>query len=205
MSFSSLIYGVASWIANMDFMNNSLNILGMIWLVALIFLACQRFNIEIENLGGIWPKLQRQRKLVRAAILFVLAFGTIYFFQILIDDLITTPIDLGFGSWILLQPWLGPFTIWKLFMFKVNVYLNMLLYFFFFSVCGLWPLLKFNRKSAFWLCLLIAFQLVLSIQHNYNFRSLMGAAKTFSFWESYPEFRIILAYLWPAYSGKAVL
>jgi hypothetical protein len=171
----------------MDFFTNSLNILGMIWLFALIGLACFRFNFGI---GKIWPKLI-QRKWLRYFVVFFLAFGSIYFFQILIDDLITSPIDLAFGSWSLLQPMFGAFTLWKWFEFKVDVYLNMALYVTFFSLGNLWGLFTFTKKSAFWLILLIAFQVFLAVQHNYNFRFLTGDAKFWAYWLSYPEFRII--------------
>jgi len=188
MSFWSVLSGIASWIANADLLHNSLNIMGLIWFVVLILLASKWFDAEI---GNVWPKLIKQRKLFRYFILLLLAFGSIFFMQILIDDLITTPIDLVFGSWILMQPTIGAFTFLKLWYFKYPVYLNMALYTTFFSLFGFWRLFCFTKKSAFWLILLIAFQVFLASQHNFDFRSLTGTAKTIAFWDSYPEFRII--------------
>jgi len=178
------------YITYMNLGGNKWNIFGVLWLLALMAFYCKRFYGHF-NLNNFFPKPEKNpRSLYWRGALILFSFTAVFLVQMVVDDFITTPINLAFGSWDLLAPHLGEFSFYKLFMFKVDVYLLILLYATIFAVLRIWQFYHFTRYSALWLSLTILLQILLGSQHIFYFLNLEGSERLITFWISYPWFRI---------------
>jgi hypothetical protein len=173
-------------IPSMEILGNAANILGLFWLLALMFIAYRRIR----------PTIREKDKRWKAALLcLMLSFYIVFFFQMLLDDTITTPINLLFGAWEIRAPALGEFTIMKLLMTKFDVYgmiAGMVLVFY---IGGIWKFLHITWKSAFWLTLVLLFSLAVAQTHWWLHLRFEGWMRVQVFWLSYPEFRILTGFL----------
>jgi hypothetical protein len=125
----------------------------------------------------------------------IFAFIGVFLFQILVDDFITVPINLAFGSWSLLAPHMGTWALWKLVAFKWDNYAMVILFSLVFYVTGVWKFFHFTASSLFWLSVTLLFQLMLGSLHIWYFLGLSGYDRLTVFWVSYPWFRIFTGFL----------
>jgi hypothetical protein len=187
----NLIEQFLLWITYLNFGGNKWNIFGVLWLLALMAFTYKRFYAHF-NLNNFFPKpAHNPRSIYWRGALILFSFTAVFLIQMIVDDFITTPINLAFGSWNLLAPHLGGFSPFKMFMFKVDVYLLMLLYAVIFGVLRIWQFYHFTKYSAVWLSLTVLFQIFLGSQHVFYFLDLTGYERLITFWVSYPWFRIL--------------
>lgn len=170
------------------------NLFGVLWLIALTFVASRRFSWHFSELGWGKPsKLPKRALWIFAIILF--GFLSTFLLQIITDEFISVPMGLVFGSWNLLAPHLGAFSLWKLIQFKWDSYLLILVYSSVFYVSGVWKFYHFTKESLIWLIVLLGFTFFLNSQGIIYFLNLSGWARIRNFWLSYPEWRIITGFL----------
>ena len=176
------------FISSCELLENKANILGFIWLLTLMYFAYGRFKGHFEN--GYLPNKKTNRKLW-IIVVFLVSFYAVFMFQLIFDDLITTPINLLFGSWELRQPVLGPLTFLSFFSTKWDVWAILIIFAFFFYIKGLWQFFRFTKYSAIWLMLIIVFSFVVANQHWWTHLRYDGWMRVQVFWLSYPEYRIL--------------
>jgi len=126
-------------------------------------------------------------------ILFLAAY-MIFFFQMVLDDFITSPINLLFGSWELRASVFGEFSMWNWLMTKWDVYTMITLFFLVFSTKQLWQFFRFTKQSVVWLILIIGFSLVIANTHWWTHLRYDGWMRIQVFWLSYPQFRILTGF-----------
>jgi hypothetical protein len=171
-----------------------MNILGVLWAAALIILAARRFSWHFTEAG--WPMPSaRARKYLWILAMILFAVIAVFMFQILTDDLITVPISLAFGSWKVLVPGRGDFSLWKLILFKWDNYAVLAITGSVFFLCGVWKFYQFTKASLVWLSLTVSLVILVSSFHVFTFLQLSGEARLTAFWLTYPSFRIISGFL----------
>lgn len=172
-----------------------MNILGLFWFISLMFVAVKRFSWQLTNVQE-WKKPAGKGKRylwIFAVLLF--AFIAVFMWQIIIDDLITVPINLAFGSWTVMVPGRGAFSIEKLFIFKWDNYSYLLITGLLFYLAGIWKMYHFTKASLVWLSITILDVIMLASMHVFIFITLSGYDRLFAFWVSYPWFRIFTGFL----------
>jgi hypothetical protein len=183
------------WVTYAQCVGDRWNILGVLWLAALVTMSMRRFAIHYDK-SGIFPKPSTKSKQdLWYFSLMIFGFLSTMLLQMMVDDFITTPINLAFGSWALLAPHLGEFSFLKLLAFKWDVYALIIVYSMVFYLTKLWRFYQFTRGSAFWLILTVSFQIFLGSQHVFYFLNLSGWERIYTFWISYPWFRIFTGFL----------
>jgi hypothetical protein len=170
------------------------NILGVFWLLILVAFTAKRFSGHFNN--GFFPKpAHNPRSYLWMIAVFLFAFVVTFLLQMMIDDFITDPINLCFGSWKYLAPGRGEFSILKFISFKWDVYLLIGIYSIVLAITGIWRLYQFTKTSLFWLSVTVIFQVALGYYHVFYFLDLTGYARLMTFWLSYPWFRIFTGFL----------
>jgi hypothetical protein len=163
--------------------------------MALIVMSMRRFEIHFQN-SGIFPKPSSKSKQdLWYFSLMIFAFLSTMLLQMMVDDFITTPINVAFGSWDLLAPQFGQFSFLKLFLFKWDVYALIVCYSLIFYLTKVWRFYQFTKASAFWLICTVSLQVLLGSQHVFYFLDLTGYDRIYTFWISYPWFRIFTGFL----------
>lgn len=178
-----------------------MNIVGVIWAVALIFLAGRRFSWHFTEAG--WKKPApgaRSYLWIFAMVLFGIV--AVFMFQILSDDFITVPISLAFGSWKVLVPGRGDFSFLKLIAFKWDNYAVLAVFSSVFYISGVWKFYHFTKQSLFWLSVTVAFVVLVSSLHIFTFMQLSGYARLTAFWSTYPLFRIYTGFMFASIIKK---
>lgn len=170
------------------------NILGVFWMLILIAFTAKRFSGHFNN--GFFPKpLQNPRSHLWNLALLLFAFASTFLLQMMVDDFITDPINLCFGSWKYLAQGRGEFAILKFVNFKWDVYLVIFIYALTFSLFGIWRFYQFTKISLLCLSITVVFQILLGYYHVFYFLDLTGYARLITFWVSYPWFRIFTGFL----------
>lgn len=170
------------------------NILGVLWMLILIGFTAKRFSGHFKN--GFFPKpKQNLNSYLWMMALLIFAFVSVFLLQMMVDDFITDPINLCFGSWKYLAPGRGAFSILKFINFKWDVYLLIVIYSLVFAATGIWRLYQFTKTSFFWLSITVIFQVALGYYHVFYFLDLTGYSRLMTFWVSYPWFRIFTGFL----------
>lgn len=191
----NLFEQILLWFTYAECLGNKWNILGVFWLTALVFMSMKRFEHHFDK-SGIYPKPSTKSKQdLWYFSLLIFGFLSTMLLQMMIDDFITTPINLVFGSWELLVPHLGEFSFLKLLAFKWDVYALILCYSLVFYLTKVWRFYQFTKASAFWLILTVSLQIFLGSQHIFYFLNLTGYNRIYTFWISYPWFRILTGFL----------
>jgi hypothetical protein len=179
-----------------------MNILGVLWAAALIIVAARRFSWQFSSVQD-WPRpAGRFRGYLWVVAIVLFAIIAVFLFQIIVDDFITVPIQLAFGSWSILVPGRGGFTLLKLIAFKWDNYSVVILISALFYLCGIWRFCHFTKASLFWLSVTVAFVAVQSYYHVFSFMQLSGDARITAFWIGYPWFRIITGFLFASLIKK---
>ncbi len=179
---------ILSFIAKFDLKGNAINILGVFWVLALMIVAFKSFKTQLPHYL-LEPKAQRKVTLTFSVL--AISFVYIFLMQQCLDDLLTIPIQLLFGSWRMVETQLGSLTLFALLDYRWEIYISIITISIVFSYYGFWKLFHFTKESAFWLSATIIFQIFLASQHNFNFRELQGYDRMVAYWVSYPEFRIL--------------
>ena len=192
MSVTTAIYQFLSLIANAELYSNHLNIIGAIWAVTLTLFLYFRFKVNFQSYN-VFPMQTKTRwhKALWFVIVFLFAIAVTLLMQYMIDDFITTPISLLFGSWSELNR--GSFTFIKLLTFKWDVYASIIVFSLFFYMCGVWRLFKFTGISAVLLLMSICLTLTIASNHIWDYTAYSGTLRTEIFWLTYPEFRALTA------------
>lgn len=195
----SFLYGVASF----EVLGNKANILGFFWLIALTIVAYKRFHVYFENGYYPKPKGNRWKGIMWVLVLVLISWSCAWLTQLLMDDAITTPISIVFGSWKLLSVHVGEFSFLKLFLFKWDVYALIFVHIFFFSVIRLWRFFQFTKWSALCLTSAIVFQVIVSSFGIFGSHIWYeGWDRITIFWLTYPEFRIITGFFFASIIRK---
>lgn len=190
----NLLEQLLLWISYFNLGGSKWNILGILWLGALMWMSYKRFHGHFQK--GFFPQPgHNPRSKIWVGCVIAFAFTSTFLLQMMVDDFITTPINLAFGSWYLIAPHLGPFTFLKLLEFKVDVYLGIMLYSVAFYMTSLWRFYHFTKWSMLWLSLTLILQVFLASQHIFYFLDLTGYDRIYAFWMSYPWFRIFTGLL----------
>lgn len=182
-------------ITYMNLGENKWNILGVFWLISLCIFYYIRFKKHFTN--GYLPRPagnphhNRKRIIAWHFVIILFAFGIVYLLQMMLDDFITTPINLVFGSWSLLTPHMGSFSFLKLIAFKWDVYCSIIIYSLFFTFFKIWRFFRFTKYSTLLLTITVVFQFILASNHVFYFLDLSGSERIFTYWVSYPWFRIL--------------
>jgi len=192
-----------SFVANFQLLGNHANIVGFLWLLILtvfmysrfkgLFRNCYSLRCSTCNFSRLCCPNSKRNMAWHFVILFLSAY-IIFFFQMILDDTITTPINLLFGSWEMRAPVLGSFSLYNLLLTKWDVYAMILIYALVFYVKGLHQFFHFTKYSMFWLILVVAFSLVIASTHWWNHLRFDGWMRTQVFWLSYPEFRVLTGF-----------
>ncbi len=169
------------------------NILGVLWLIALTAFTAKRFSTHFNN--GFFPQPEnRMRALLWAFAVLLFGFLATFLIQMMMDDFITDPINLSFGSWIYLAKGRGDFSVLKFINFKWDVYMLIFIFSLVSYLTGIWRFYQFTKTSLFWLSATVVFQLILGSQHIFYFLALSGYERLTTFWVSYPWFRILTGF-----------
>jgi len=195
--------GFLLWIANFQIFGNHANIIGFLWLLVLttfiysrfkgLFKKCYSLRCGTCNFSRICCPNSNRNKVWHFTILSLSAYIT-FFFQMLLDDTITTPINLIFGSWELRQPVLGAFSVYNLWLTKFDVYLMIMLFALVFWVKGFHQFFHFTKYSIFWLSLVLFFSIIIAQTHWWTHLRFEGDMRILVFWLSYPEFRVLTGF-----------
>lgn len=189
------LYQFLLWVTYQELWNgHSANILGAFWLIALMIMAARRLSWHCSNIGWAQPSHGYKRVLWLFAVL-LFGFLFAFLFQIVTDEFVTVPLSLAFGGWSLMVPTLGPFTIWKLIVFKWDSYMLILVYSSVFFLSGVWKFCHFTKKSLIWLIAIIVFASFIYGMGIFYFLNLSGWARIRAFWVSYPPWRILTGFL----------
>jgi hypothetical protein len=169
-------------IPRLDFLGDHANFIGFLWLLSLVIVFFKRIR-KPE-----FPLMSRKQMIP-----LVRAFLIAWLFQIGIDEVITMPLNLLSGSWIMMQPGWGNFTLLKLIDFKADVYFQIIAVVYSLLISGAFQKhYQFTRKSLFWFSTILLMQLVLSFHlHWWNYRTFPDPKYSIVFWSSYPEFRVL--------------
>jgi hypothetical protein len=175
--------------------HHTANILGLLWLIALMTFAYWCFSWHFQNSG--WPQPSHGSKRILWVVAIVgFAFVFTFLLQIVTDELIVVPFGIAYGSWNLLSAQLGSFTIWKLIGFKWDSYMLIIVYSGLLFLSGAWKFLHFTKQTLFWLIVIVAFSFWLnSSAHIFYFLNLTGWARIRAFYLSYPVWRILIGFL----------
>lgn len=175
--------------------SQKMNILGVFWLISLMFIAVKRFSWQFTNIQD-WKKPEeKSRGYLWTFAILLFTFIAVFMWQIIIDDLITVPINLAFGSWPVMVPGRGAFSIEKLFIFKWDNYAYLAISGSLFYLAGIWKMYHFTKASLIWLSITIVDVVLLASMHVFIFITLSGYDRLFAFWVSYPWFRIFTGFL----------
>ncbi len=184
-------YELLHFIAYFDFKYGALNVLGAFWFLVLIIVASRRF---IPQFRVYLPQPPGKKKIFWWVAILCFAYATIFLAQQIFDDFITWPLGILTGAWSLLEPSLGPMTVFKLFAIKWDVYLTIAMSLFIFTYYGLWRFFQFTKWSLFWSTLVIVFSIYLAVNGQWNYR-IQYVDHTIPFWLTYPESRIMTGFL----------
>lgn len=195
-----MIWDFLKWISYFQLTGNNSNIIGFFWLIALTIFGYVRLQKHFEQ-NNYFPKPTGFRVKLWFLIPLLFSFLWVFLMQLLIDDGITTPVSLMFGGWSLLKN--DPFTLVKLWAHKSDVYLDITVLLILFTWFGIWKFFRFTKKSFFWLILIIAFQVIVSSQHLFNYAIVTGDAHVWVFWLTYPEFRSLSGFFSASLLKKA--
>lgn len=191
------------FVANFQILGNHANILGFFWLISLslfmysqfknLFRSCYSLRCSTCNFSRLCCPRTNRRKAWHFIIFFLSGY-IVFFFQMILDDTITTPINLLFGSWEMREPVLGSFSMFNLLATKWDVYAMILLFALVFYAKGLWRFFHFNKTSLFWLILVVVFSVAVAQTHWWSHLRFEGWMRAEVFWFSYPEFRILTGF-----------
>ena len=197
-AIESLLYGIASF----EVLGNKANILGFIWLLALWFVAYKRFRGHFAK--GYFPQPQQSyKRFLWVFAVLLISFGSVFLLQLLMDDAVTTPISIAFGSWDKLMRDKGDFTLLRLFNFKWDVYGLIFSYLFFFTAARLWQFFQFTKSSLLCLVGVIVFQVAVSGMQIFGSHMFYdGWQRIWIFWLTYPEYRILSGLLFSSILKK---
>ena len=193
-SFIEIFIEILTFIANSDLSKSgagALNILGALWLLILMVLTYMRLKPQFSSS---LPKPKGHKKLIWFFCLVALSYTYIFLMQQILSEVLEWNIFLAFGSWSLVESYVGPLSLLKVLNNRAEMYISIILICFVFTYYGFWRLFHFTKESAFWLLATIALLVLLGSQHNYNFRVLQGYDRMIAFWLSYPEFRILTGF-----------
>jgi hypothetical protein len=178
-----------------------MNILGVFWAVALIYLAARRFSWHFTDAGWERPAARARKYLwIFAMVLFGII--AVFMFQIVTDDFITVPISLAFGSWKVLVPGRGEFSLLKLIAFKWDNYAVLAVTASLFYISGVLKFYHFTKVSLFWLSLTVGSVVIVSMFHVFSFMQLSGYERLTAFWFTYPWFRIFTGFMFSSIIKK---
>lgn len=183
------LYQILLWLANAEIFNGSSNILGLIWLLLLMWIMYNRFKPQFREM---FPKKYETKLWYFALIL--ITFCTVFLMQMMIDDLIQTPIDLIFGSWQLKAAQMGAFSLYNLLLLKWDVYSMILIYSLGFSTIGVWHFFHFDKKSGILLAAVILWIAMVAQTHYWSHLRFDGWMRIQVYWLTYPEFRILTGF-----------
>jgi hypothetical protein len=182
------------WLTYQELLNGqSANMVGFFWMIALVIVGSRRFAWHFQNNG--WPQPSHGIKRILwilAVILF--AFLFVFLLQVITDEFLTVPIALAFGSWVLMPPSMGAFTIWKLIAFKWYSYLLIAVYGSIFYLSGCWRFCHFTKKSLIWLISVMCYSIFIDANHIFYFLNLSGWTRFRAFYITYPPWRVLLGF-----------
>lgn len=167
----------------------SSNVLGLLWFLVLIGIVFKGFRPQFREK---FPR--KYGTFLWYFALFLISFCTVFLMQMVIDDLIQTPIDLLFGSWQLKIAQMGAFSLFKLLILKWDVYSMIFTYWLAFSVIGVWHFFHFSKKSALFLAICIAWVVLIAQTHYWSHLRFEGWMRIQVYWLTYPEFRILTGF-----------
>lgn len=186
-----IIKEIALAFTYLDVQAGRMNILGAFWFFALTMFTFRRFRIYYKEGKIFQNRSSKLRRFFSYVIVFAISGFSIFLIQMLFDDALTTPMNLLFGSWTLVQAQAGPFTIWKLIESKWDVYIMISLIVVYFATQDFWKWFQFSKWSLLWLSIIIAYQIALSYFHIFQFRGLPEDIRIRNYWITYPEWRTL--------------